>query len=80
MVEAVNSLVPDLFAGIKGFDLTTHITADDLQFANSFELNQEVVKADAFEWFTVLIVVFFVFAAVLSSVALWYFKKENEKR
>jgi len=30
MVSVVNSLVPELFAGIKGFDLTTTITSDDL--------------------------------------------------
>jgi|LauGreDrversion4_2_1035121.scaffolds.fasta_scaffold189595_2 hypothetical protein len=30
MVSAVNSLVPELFFGIKGFNLSTKITSDDL--------------------------------------------------
>lgn len=80
LVGAANALIPDLFAGVKGFDLRTQLNADDLHFEDSLRRNQEVTRADAWGWITVLLVVFFVFATVLSSVASWYFKKEQDKR
>jgi hypothetical protein len=30
LITAINSLIPELFQGVKGFDLTTQITRDDL--------------------------------------------------
>ena len=39
-----------------------------------------MTRADAWGWISVLILVFFVFATILSSIASWYFKKELAKR
>ena len=76
MISAVNGLLPELFAGIKGFDVTIQIGEADLHFANSYELNKEVTQADAFEWFTVLVLVMFAVAAVAASFARSYFQRQ----
>lgn len=81
LVQAVNGLIPELFAGVKGFDTQhTQLTTDDLLFEDSYKRNQEVTRADAWGWITVLLIVFFVFATVLSSVASWYYKKEADRK
>lgn len=69
LVSAVNALIPDLFAGVKGFDLSMQLTNKDLQFEESFKKNAEVTRADAWGWIVVLLVLFFVFATILSTIA-----------
>lgn len=69
MVQTANALIPELFAGVKGFDLTTQLNTDDMHFEDSLKRNQEVTRADAWGWITVLLVVFFTLATILSSVA-----------
>jgi multisubunit Na+/H+ antiporter MnhG subunit len=49
-------------------------------FEDSLKRNQEVTKADAWGWITVLLIVSFLFGSILSSVAAWYYKKENERK
>lgn len=80
MVSALNALIPDLFQGVKGFDPKTQLDTDDLHFEDAQKRNQEVTRADAWGWITVILIVFFVFGTILSSVASWYYKKEAEKR
>ena len=69
LVQTANALIPELFAGVKGFDLTTQLNTDDMHFEDSLKRNQEVTRADAWGWITVLLVVFFTLATILSSVA-----------
>jgi hypothetical protein len=76
MISAVNGLLPELFAGVKGYDMSTQIGEGDLHFANSYQLNREVTQADAFEWFTVLVLVMFAVAAVAASFARSYFQRQ----
>lgn len=80
MVSAVNGLLPELFAGIKGFDVSTQIGEDDLHFANSYQLNREVTQADAFEWFTAFVLVMFAVGAVVASFARSYFQRQAAQR
>lgn len=80
MVSAVNGLLPELFAGIKGFDVSTQIGEGDLHFANSYALNREVTQADAFEWFTAFVLVMFAAGAVVASFARSYFQRQAAQR
>ena len=80
MVGAINALIPELFYGVKGFEQTTLITNDDLKFEDSLKKNEKATRADAWSWLTVLLIVSFGFGAVLSSVAAWYLKKEEERK
>jgi|LauGreDrversion4_2_1035121.scaffolds.fasta_scaffold697699_1 hypothetical protein len=80
MVTALNALIPDLFQGVKGFDPKTQLDTEDLHFEDAFKRNQEITRADAWGWITVILIVFFVFGTIMSSIATWYYKKEAEKR
>ena len=81
MVDAINSLIPELFEGVKGFDhLSTQISAADMRFEDSYKRNEEIVRSDAWGWITVLLVVAFVVGAILSTFGSWYFKREKERR
>jgi hypothetical protein len=80
LVQALNAIIPELFEGVKGFDLKTQLNTDDLKFEDSVKRNLEATKADAWGWITVLLVLFFVLGTIAASVAKWYLKKENERR
>jgi hypothetical protein len=68
-VQAFNALIPELFWGVKGFDLGTQLNTDDLHFEDSYKRNNEVTRADAGGWLVILLIIFMIFAIVLSSVA-----------
>ena len=73
-------MIPELFWGVKGFDLKTQLNTDDLHFEDSYKRNNEVTRADAGGWLVIMLVIFMVFAIILSSVAQWYYKKESDRR
>jgi len=72
-------LIPELFAGVKGFDNTTRLVTDDLHFVDSYKRNAEVTSADAGSVFIILILIAMVFGTVGSSFALWYSQKESKR-
>lgn len=76
LVQMVNQLIPELFTGIKGFDLHLQLSTEDMSFEDSYTLNRKVTEADGWGWVIVLGVLFFVLSVILASVAQWYFKKE----
>lgn len=80
LVPLLNSIIPEVFEGIKGFDLQIKISNEDLMFENSEAKNKEITRGNAVSWMIVLLSFFFIFSMILSSFASWYFKKENEKR
>ena len=76
LVSAINNIIPEFFSGIKGFDSSTQLNIDDLQFNESKVENAEVTKFDGGALLTILIIVFFVLFVLISSVFLWLKKKE----
>ncbi len=80
LVTAINLLIPEVFQGIKGFDLHIQLNTDDLHFEDSKTKNEEVTRADAWSWIVVMVVCFFVSSVILSSLASWYFKKETARK
>ena len=80
LVSGLNKIIPYVFEGIKGFDLKLQLTKDDLLFENSEGKNNEITRANALSWFVVLFIFFFIMSVVLSTLASWYFKKEQERR
>lgn len=80
LVSMINLVIPELFEGLKGFDLSLQLNTDDLHFEDSQQKNDEVTKADATSWLVVLFIFFFTLTVVICSLAEWYFKKENQKK
>jgi hypothetical protein len=80
LVTAINAMIPQLFEGIKGFDLTHQLNTDDMHFEDAYQKNKEATKADAWSWIIVLVVIFCLLSVIISSIAFWYFKKESERR
>ena len=80
IVQAINALIPELFAGVKGFDNRTRLVTDDLHFVDSYKRNAEVTSADAGSVFVILIFILMVVGTVGSSVAVWHYQKESKRR
>jgi hypothetical protein len=80
LVQAANGILPEFFEGVKGFSSKTQLNTQDLHFEESYKRNLETTRADAGGWFVALIIFMRVFAVILSSVAHWYYKKEQAKR
>lgn len=41
LVETINKFIPEIFKGLKGFDLSTQLNIDDLKFSESKAKNDE---------------------------------------
>lgn len=80
LVQAINSILPEFFEGVKGFNTKTQITNDELHFEESYKKNLETTRADAGGWLIGLVIFFSIFAVILSSVATWFYKKEAAKK
>ena len=65
-------MIPELFAGVKGFDNRTRLVTNDLHFVDSYKRNAEVTSADAGSVFIILILILMVVGTFGSSIALWY--------
>ena len=71
--------MPELFAGVKGFDNTTKLVTEDLMFVDSLKRNAEVTSIDAGSGFIILLFILIVFGTLGSSFAVWYYQKESKK-
>jgi Ca2+/H+ antiporter len=80
LVTAINAMIPQLFQGIKGFNLNIQLNTDDMHFEDANQKNKDATKADAWSWIIVLLIIFFLLSMIISSIAFWYFKKESERR
>ncbi|CDW85999.1 UNKNOWN [Stylonychia lemnae] len=80
LVAELNQIIPNVFEGIKGFDLNIKLKNDDMIFENSESKNDEITRANALSWFTVLLIFFFTMTVILSTFAAWYFHKEQERK
>jgi hypothetical protein len=80
LVQAANSILPEFFENVKGFNSKTQLNTQDMNFEESYKRNMETTRADAGGWFISLIIFMMVFTVILSSIALWYNKKEQAKR
>jgi hypothetical protein len=84
LVPLLDSLLPELFEGVKGFDhLQLTLRESDLLFVDSRKRNAEVTHADAMSWITAILIVLFTLAVLVSSLSRWYFIKkaaENHKK
>ena len=80
MVNAINALIPELFAGVKGFDNTTKLATDDLHFVDSLKRNAEVTSADAGSVVIIILLIVIVLGTIGSSIAVWRYQKEGKKR
>lgn len=77
MVKFINGAIPEVFEGVKGFDITTTVTENDIVFEDSKKKNAEATHANALSWIVILLLSFFLLAIALSSVAHWYLTKEQ---
>ena len=73
LVKMLNAMIPVVFEGIKGFDLSVKVTESDMFFEDSKEKNKEATRASAGSWIVVLLIIFFTLAVLISSFAAWYF-------
>lgn len=80
LVQTINSILPEFFEGVKGFNTKTQINNDELHFEESYKKNLETTRADAGGWLIGLVIFFSIFAVILSSVATWFYKKEAAKK
>jgi hypothetical protein len=84
LVSAINSVIPELFQGIKGVDQNTQLNTDDLKFDESVERNSEATQFSGGALITILIIIFFSISVLVSSVYIWQENKlalkEEEER
>eukprot|EP00347_Sterkiella_histriomuscorum_P020301 403338330 len=79
LIELLNQILPEVFEGIKGFNIYLTLVEHDLIFEDSEQKNHEITKATSFSWFIIMIVFFLILTVIISSFAQWYFKRENKR-
>ena len=79
-MQAMNAVIPELFQGVKGFDMKTRLNTDDLNFVDSYKRNAEVTSADGGSVVIILVLIAMVGMTVGSTFAVWYYKKEAKRR
>lgn len=77
-VEAINSMLPEFLAGIKGFDTELQLSVTDLDFEDSVALNKEVTGFSLGAFLAILMFLCFAFGVVLSSFLYWKMQVKEE--
>ncbi|CDW91686.1 UNKNOWN [Stylonychia lemnae] len=80
LIEVINQYIPEIFQGLKGFDLSLQIKESDLHFENSKARNDEAAKADALTYIMIILIVFLSITVIASSFLSWRSKKQTQDR
>lgn len=70
MIDVVNSVIPNMFEKVKGFNKQTLILNEDLQFVDSFKENQIATSVGFGSIISIIIAIIFASIVVVSTVII----------
>lgn len=71
LVNSINRWIPEIFQGIKGFDLSMQLNTVDLVFEDSKIKNEEATSGDIASFALIIVIALFTITVIVCSFKSW---------